>query len=394
MGPLEGITVLDFSRVLAGPFCTMILGDLGATVIKVERPGTGDDSRQFGPYINSESAYFMSVNRNKYSITLDLKSSKGVDIVKELVKKVDIVVENFKPGTMKKFGIEYETLSSINPALIFASASGFGQTGPYSAKPAYDSVIQAMGGLMSITGAEDGEPTRVGSSISDITAGLFTVIGILSALHFRGKTGKGQLVDVAMLDTQVAILENAIARFAVTGVSPKPIGNRHPSIVPFEPFDTKEQKLVVAIGNDKLWEKFCELIDLSDLAYDNRFRTNPLRNKNYDLLRPHIAVAMMRKTAKEWQAIFDKNGIPCGPINTVEDIIHDEHILSREMIVKLNHPVAGETIVPGVPIKLSKSPGDIKRPAPRLGEHNQVIYKKMFGLDDERISQLTKQGIL
>ncbi len=254
---LENVKVLDLTRVLAGPYATMILGDLGADVVKVEMPGTGDDARAFGPYVKDESAYFMSLNRNKRSITLNLKEEEGKKILKEMVKHFDVIVENFRPGTMEKLGLGYETLKEINPKIVYAASSGFGHTGPYSKRAAYDAVVQAMGGIMSITGQENGKPTRVGTSVGDINAGMFTAIGILSALYRVKETGKGQMVDVAMLDSQVAILENAIARHVVTGEIPKPQGNRHPAIVPFETFDTRDGEIMIAAGNDALWAKLC-----------------------------------------------------------------------------------------------------------------------------------------
>ena len=257
---LENIKILDLTRVLAGPYATMLLADLGADVIKIEMPKTGDDSRGYGPYINNESAYFMSINRNKRSMTLNLKSEKGKEIFLELIKYMDVVVENYRPGTMEKLGLGYDYLSRINPKLIYAAASGYGHTGPYSKRAAYDAVVQAMGGIMSITGEKDGKPTRVGSSIGDISAGMFTAIGILAALESRHSTGKGQKVDVAMLDCQVAMLENAISRYYVTGETPRPYGNRHTSIVPFETFETSDGEIMVAAGNNNLWSKLCECI--------------------------------------------------------------------------------------------------------------------------------------
>lgn len=267
--PLENIKILDLTRVLAGPYCTMVLADLGADVIKVEIPKKGDDSREFGPYIGKESAYFMSINRNKKSITLNLKSDKGKELLKGLVKKVDVITENFRPGTMEKLGLGYDILQELNPKLIYAASSGFGHYGPYSQRPAYDGVVQAMGGIMSITGQAGGEPTRVGPSVGDIFAGVLTAVGILSAINKRNVNGEGMKVDVAMLDCQVAILENAIARYFETGESPKPAGNRHASIVPFEPFDTMDGKIMIAVGNNNLWAKFCSLISREDLT-DNK----------------------------------------------------------------------------------------------------------------------------
>lgn len=394
MGPLKGIRVLDLTRVLAGPYCTMILGDLGAEVIKVEMPGSGDDSRQFGPYQKGESAYFMSLNRNKQSVTLNLKSDKGKEMLRELVKQVDVLVENFKPGTMKRLGLDYDSLKEINPGLIYAASTGFGQTGPYSERPAYDGVVQAMGGIMSITGQRGGKPTRVGPSIGDISAGMYTAIGVLSALYHRQQTGQGQMVDIAMLDCQVSMLENAIARYAVTHESPQPEGNRHPSIVPFEPFETADYPLMIAIGNDKIWTKFCKTVGREDLINDERFKTNPLRLQHYDIIRPIIADIIKQKTNKEWQDIFNQADVPNGPINTIDRVVHDEQVKARNMIVEVEHPVAGHLIMPGVPVKLSETPGEIHSPAPVLGADNEKTYSSMLNLSPEEIAQLKEDNII
>lgn len=391
--PLEGIKVLDLTRVLAGPYATMILGDLGADIIKIEMPVKGDDARHFGPYVKDESAYFMSLNRNKRSITLNLKHQKGKELFLKMVKKADIVVENYRPGTMEKLGLGYDVLSEINPSIIYAATSGYGHTGPYSKRAAYDAVVQAMGGIMSITGEKGGKPTRVGSSIGDITAGLFTAIGILAALNNRNQTGKGQKVDVAMLDCQVAILENAIARYVVTGEVPKPGGNRHPSIVPFEPFETSNGEIMVAAGNDALWAAFCKVIGREELIEDERFKTNPLRNENYDELRPLIADPMKEKTTEEWQHLLDQAGIPNGPINTIDKVIEDPQVLAREMIVEIDHPVAGKLKVPGIPIKFSRTPGKIRRTTPLLGEHTDEILKELLDMDSEEIQRLKNENV-
>ncbi len=390
---LENIKVLDLTRVLAGPYATMILGDLGADIIKVEMPVIGDDARHFGPYMDSESAYFMSLNRNKRSITLNLKTAKGKEILLEMVKKVDVIVENFRPGTMEKLGLGYEDLKKINPKLIYAASSGYGHTGPYSKRAAYDAVVQAMGGLMSITGAEGGEPTRVGTSVGDITAGLFTTIGILAALNSRHETGKGQKVDVAMLDCQVAILENAIARYTVTGEIPKPGGNKHPSIVPFEPFETLDGQVMIAAGNDALWVNFCKAIDIEPLSKDDRFSTNPLRNENYNELRPILAKIIKTKTTEEWQDILDKAGVPNGPINTVDKVVADPQVIAREMIMEIDHPISGKIKVPGIPIKLSETPGNIRMTSPLLGQHTDEILKELLNYDDEKIEELKRENI-
>lgn len=390
---LEGLRVLDLTRVLVGPYTTMILADLGAEVIKLEMPGAGDDARAFPPHVAGESAYFMSLNRNKRSLTLNLKAEAGKALFLEMVQQVDVVVENFRPGTMERLGLGYDVLKAINPRLIYAAASGFGHTGPYAQRAAYDAIVQAMGGIMSITGQPDGEPTRVGTSIGDITAGLFAAIGILAALHHREKTGAGQMVDVSMLDCQVAILENALARYAVEGVVPRPIGNRHPSIVPFEPFATADGQLMVAAGNDALWAKLCRALELPALVDDPRFCSNPLRNENYTALRPLIAARMAGKTTAAWQTILDAAGVPNGPINAVDQVIADPQVRAREMIVDVEHPRAGTLQLPGIPIKLSETPGAIRRPAPLLGEHTREVLSTLFGYSDEEIDALARQDI-
>ena len=393
MGALSDIKVLDLTRVLAGPYATMVLADLGAEIIKIEQPEKGDDSRAYGPYKNGESAYFMSLNRNKESITLNLKTPEGKEILKELVKKVDVLVENFRPGTMEKLGLGYEVLKEINPRLIYASSTGYGQTGPYSQRPAYDAVVQAMGGIMSITGQADGVPTRVGTSIGDIAAGLFCAIGILAALQERARSGLGQMVDVAMLDCQVAILENAISRFEFTGEIPRPIGNRHPSIVPFETFNTLSDPIMVAAGNDRLWATLCELMEL-EIACDPRYATNPQRNEHYAELRPILAEKFMTKTAEEWQPMFDKAGIPSGPINTVDKVVKNEQVVAREMILEVEHPVAGTTRVPGIPIKLSRTPGEIRMAAPVLGADTEKLLNQYLGLTSDQVAELREKQVI
>ncbi|BEP28846.1 CaiB/BaiF CoA transferase family protein [Helicovermis profundi] len=387
MGPLKNLKVLDLTRVLAGPYCTMVLGDLGADIIKVEMPIKGDDSRHFGPYQNGESAYFMSLNRNKRSIVLNLKDEKQKDVLKELVKNVDVIVENYRPGTMEKLGLGYDILKEINPKIIYAAASGFGHSGPYSTRPAYDGVVQAMGGIMSITGSEGGKPTRVGPSVGDITAGLFTAIGILAALTNLRETGQGQKVDVAMLDCQVAILENAIARYVVSGESPKPAGNKHSSIVPFEPFNTKDGEIMIAVGNDAIWSRFCKVTELEKLIEDERFKINPNRNKNYKVLKPLIDEQIIKKTTKEWIEIFNEVGVPNGPINNIEMVLNDDQVKARNMIIDVDHPKAGSLKMPGVPIKMSETQGDIRRPAPLLGEHTEDILREVLNYTDEDIKK-------
>jgi CoA:oxalate CoA-transferase len=391
---LSNLKVLDLTRVLAGPYCTMILADMGAEVIKVEQPGRGDDSRQFGPYVEGESAYFMSINRNKNSITINLKNQEGKKLFLDLVAKVDVVVENYRPGTMEKLGIGYDVIKQVNPKIIYAATSGFGHSGPYSQRPAYDGVVQAMGGIMSITGQPGGKPTRVGPSVGDINAGMFTAIGVLGALNYRNATGKGQKVDVAMLDCQVAILENAIARYFVDGKSPEPAGNKHASIVPFEPFDTADGEIMIAAGNDAIWQKFCKEIGRGDLAADPKFLTNPLRNENYAALRPQIAQEIKKKETAQWQVILDDAGVPNGPINSIEQVTKDKQVLHREMIVDIDHPTAGLVKVPGVPIKMSETQGSVRSAAPVLGAHTAQVLSQYLGLSEKEIESLSAQGAI
>ena len=394
MKALQDLVVLDLTRVLAGPYAGMMLADMGADVIKVEARKTGDDSRAFGPFLKGESTYFMSLNRGKRSITLDLKAPEGKAILKELVKKADILLENFRGGTMQKLGLSYDVLKEVNPRLIYVSCTGFGQTGPYATDPAYDVIVQGMGGIMSITGQEGGEPTRVGASIGDITAGLFSAIGALTAVHARTLTGKGQFVDVAMLDCQLAILENAVARYLNTGVSPVPIGNRHPSITPFEAFPSKDGHIIIAVGNDNLWKKFCTLIDKLEWVDDDRFKTNPLRTEHQPELRQLLLPIFVTKTTKEWIAVLKDLGVPVGPINKVEDVVKDPSIVEREMIISVEHPVAGHLEMPGVPIKMSDTPGSVDRPAPVLGADTASILKEMLGFDDAKIEELYKNEVI
>jgi len=373
-----------------------VLGGFGADVIKIEPPGTGDDSRAFGPFIGKESAYFMSLNRNKRSITLNLKEASARDLFKEMVKTADVVVENYRPGTMEKFGLGYEELREINPQIIYAACSGFGHTGisEWVQAPAYDVIVQGMGGVMSITGHEGGEPTRVGASIGDITAGLFTAIGVISALYHRSVTGVGQKVDVAMLDCQVAILENAIARYVTSGIVPKPIGNRHPSITPFEAFKTQDGYVIIAVGNDKLWKNFCELIQRPGMAADENFATNAKRTENQKQLKVILEEVFAAKKTDEWIKLLESAGIPCGPINTVDKVLDHPQIQARNMIVENEHPIAGKIKMAGVPVKFSETPGSIERPAPLLGQHTEEILDELLGLNQEEVAKFKANGVI
>ncbi len=392
--PLNGIKVLDLTRVLAGPYATMLLGDLGAEVIKIEQPGTGDESRNFGPFKNGFSLYFMSVNRGKRSVTLNLKTERGRAIFKRLLDQTDILVENFRPGTMEKLGLDYGTLKSEYPSLIYAACSGFGQTGPYAQQGAYDMIIQGMGGIISITGEPDGPPVRVGTSISDITAALFTTIGILSALHHRNQTGKGQFVDVAMLDSLVAVLENAVVRYFATGEAPKPLGARHPAITPFEAFASADGHVIIALGNDTLWAKFCEHVGRQALISDKRFRTNADRTENHDQLFPILSEIMSQRTTNDWIDTLGNIGVPCGPINAMDKVVTHPQVEAREMITRVAHQITGEVEVPGVPIKLSETPGSVDAPAPSLGEHTIEVLTGLLKMDTDEVDQLRQDGII
>jgi len=375
-GPLSGLLVLDLTRVLVGPYCTMILSDLGARVIKIEAPEVGDDSRNFGPFIEDQSAYFMSLNRNKESIALNLKNEKDKKIFEKILPKADILIENFKPGTLNKWGYGWENLKDKYPKLIYASASGFGQTGPLKELPAYDMVVQGMGGLMSVTGQPDSEPTRVGTSIGDITAGLFTAIGINAALYDRQKTGRGMYIDVAMLDCQIAILENAVARYLTKGEIPKPMGSRHPSISPFEAFKTKDSYVIIAAGNDKLFEGMCKVFNLS-LHEDDKFKTNANRNKNIDELKKILENELKKNTTAYWCKVLEENKIPCGPINNIKEVVESPQTKARNMIVSAMHDKIGQFKMPGNPIKMSSyEDPDNRGEIPNLDQHREKILKE------------------
>ena len=376
-GPLKNLLVVDLTRVLVGPYCTMMLSDLGARVIKIEAPEIGDDSRKFGPFINDYSAYFMSLNRGKESIALNLKKPKDKKIFESIVSKADILVENFKPGTLEKWGLGWKELSKKYPKLIYASASGFGQTGPLKELPAYDMVVQGMGGLMSVTGQPNSEPTRVGTSIGDITAGLFTTIGINAALYDREKTGKGMYIDVSMLDCQIAILENAIARYLSKNEIPKPMGSRHPSIAPFEAFKTKDSHIIIAAGNDKLFENLCNFLKIPEISKDTKFITNSKRSENMDELKIILENKLKEKKTSEWVKGMEELKIPCGPIFNIKEAVENPQIKERNMIVKSFHKVVGEFRTAGNPIKMSSyndasTRGDI----PDLDEHRDKIIKE------------------
>jgi CoA:oxalate CoA-transferase len=379
-GPLSGTVVIDLTRVLAGPYCTMVLADLGARVIKVETPGQGDDARHYGPFLNGKSSYFMSLNRGKESIALDLKRTEDREIFEELLDHSDVLVENYRAGTLAKLGYGWPALERRYPRLIYAAASGFGQTGPYASRAAYDMVVQAMGGVMSITGHPGGPPTRVGTSVGDITAGLFTAIGINAALFVRTQTGRGMMIDVAMLDCQIAILENAIARYVSTGEVPGPLGARHPSITPFEAFATSDGHMVIAAGNQTLFLKLCEALGRSDLPRNPLFATNDLRTAHQPALKAEIEAVTTTATTDDWLSRLEAAGVPAGPINTVDKALADPQIQARNMVVSVTDPVAGELRMAGNPIKMSAYPDPSTRgKVPDLDGDRAAILDALLG---------------
>ncbi|MBI4233833.1 MAG: CoA transferase [Chloroflexi bacterium] len=394
--PLEGVLVLDLSWILSGPFCTMILGDLGAEVIKVERPGVGDGARGTGPFVDGDSAYFMSINRNKKSVTLNLGVPRGRELFLGLVKKADVVVENFTPGTMKRLGLDYEVLSGVNAALIYCAISGFGQTGPYADRPALDIIVQAMGGVMSITGEPGGPPVRPGTSMGDITAGLFAAIGICSALYERNRSGRGQMLDLSMLDSQVAVLENAFARYFATGEVPRALGTRHPAATPFQAFPTRDGWMVVAIfgGNPTHWPLFCAAIGRVELIDDPRFQTSWSRTQHVDILEPIIREAMRQRTTMEWLGELLPQGIPCGPVSSVDQVASDPQVLYRRMFVELPHKRLGTWRYVNTPIKHSRTPGGVRQQPPDLGEHTEEVLSRFLGLSPQEVEAMRREGVV
>lgn len=377
-GPLSGVTVVDLSRVLAGPYCSLVLADLGARVIKVETPGTGDDSRAFGPFIEGKSAYFMSLNRGKESIALDLKAESDRSMFEALLGHADVLVENFRAGTMDRLGFGWEGLHERYPRLIYAAVSGFGRNGPYSSRPAYDIIVQAMGGVMSLTGHPDSAPVRVGASIGDIVAALFLATGINAALYSRQQTGVGTLIDVAMLDAQVAILENAIARHAATGSPPGPLGARHSSITPFDAFAAADGHLVIAAGNDRLFQQLCDVLDRADLADNRLFATNELRTRHQAALKDELEVTLGLQPVDHWLRVLESAGIPFGPINTVDKVLVDPQVVARNMVVSTDDPVAGTLALAGNPLKFSAFPDAANRPpAPALDGDRAAILEML-----------------
>jgi len=393
--PLADLLVLDLSRVLAGPYATMTLADLGAEVIKIERPDGGDDTRQWGPpWAGGESAYYLSVNRNKKSITLNLKTDQGLQILHDLARKADILIENFRVGTLQKWGLSYDALSKANPGLIYCSISGYGQSGPKRHQAGYDFVIQAEGGLMSIIGEVNGPPIKVGVAIVDITAGMNAVIAIQAALLEREKSGIGQHIDIALLDSQVAWLANVGSNYLVTGERPRRYANAHPNIVPYEPFATSDGWIAVAVGNDRQWKLLCERTGWDDLTKDERFNTNALRVEHRHTLVPILSERFKLHSTETWYQLLLDIGIPCSPINSIDQVYADPQVLAREMLVEMMHPTAGSVKVTGSPLKFSRTPVQMTSHPPLLGQHTDEVLSEYLGYTADEITDLRNKGVL
>ena len=394
-GALAGLTVLDLTRVLSGPYCTMMLADMGARVIKVERPGGGDDTRAWGPPFQSgESAYFLSVNRNKESVTLDLKHPDGRRVLDALIDRADVLAENFRPGALDRMGLGYADLSRRRPDLVYCSISGFGQSGPRRREPGYDAVMQGEGGLMSITGAEDGPAYRLGVAIVDVVSGMFAAYGVAVALLARERTGRGQLVDVGMLDAAAAVLTYQAGSYFATGRAPGRLGNRHPSIAPYESLEAADGELVVAAGNDQLWRALCGVLGLGALADDPRFRTNADRVAARGALRPLLVERLRTRPVADWLTQLKAAGVPCGGVRDLEQVFSDPQIVERAMVVALDHPIAGAIRQLGVPVKLSGTRGAVRTPPPALGQHTDAVLRGDLGIDPEEIARLRAAGAI
>ena len=400
MQALQGIRVLDLTRALAGPYCTMMLGDLGADVVKVERPGRGDDSRgwgppfvgePFGPYAG-ESAYFIAANRNKRSITVNLKSAEGQEVVRRLAGVSDVMVENYRTGVLDNMGLGYDDMHTLNPRLVYCSISGYGRTGPYAKRPGYDFIIQAEGGLMGIIGPEEGTPYRVGVPIIDINSGMFAATAILAALHARDQTGEGQLVDVSLLDTVVALLTNVGSNYLVGGAEPRRLGNAHPNIAPYEAFRARDRWFALAAANQKQWATLCAAIGCPELVDDPRFATNGDRVANRPALLEALNDAFAARDADEWMAVLQEAGLPCGPINTIPDVFEHPQAEARGLVVEAQHPTAGPVQLTGFPYKLSQTPAEVRQAPPMLGQHTGEVLTELLGYSAEEAEGLRERG--
>ncbi|MFN4283544.1 MAG: CaiB/BaiF CoA transferase family protein [Alphaproteobacteria bacterium] len=403
-GSLNGIRIFDITRVLAGPSCTQMFGDLGADVIKIERPGAGDDTRKWGPPFlkdadgrdTTESAYYLSANRNKRSLALDFTTEKGAQLARDLIAKCDVVTENFKVGSLKKHGLDYPSLKAAVPRLIYCSVTGFGQTGPYAPRAGYDFVVQGMGGIMSLTGEKDGQPLKVAVGIADLMCGMYAGIGILAALRHRDATGEGQHIDMALLDTQIAWMSYLAQYTLISGENPPRLGNSHPTIVPYDVFPSSDGHLILAVGNDGQFQRFCKFAGRDDLAADPRFATTGARIANRALITPLLAEVLKSKPTAYWVDGLDDCAVPCGPINTMQQVFDDPQVIARQMVAPMAHPLAGETPLKTVasPIKLSETPPSYRRPPPTLGQHTDEVLRELLELRDDDIAALRAEKII
>jgi crotonobetainyl-CoA:carnitine CoA-transferase CaiB-like acyl-CoA transferase len=393
---LQGVTVIDLTRVLAGPYCTMMLGDLGAEVIKIEAPGRGDDTRGWGPPFteSGESAYFLSANRNKRSLTLNLKSPKGLDILKQLIAQGDVLVDNFRTGTLERWGLDFDTLQEIRPGLVYCTLTGYGSDGPYADRPGYDFMVQAMGGFMSVTGPVDGPPTRSGIAIADLAAGMFACNAILAALFDRERTGRGHRIDMALLDSMVALMSYVASNHLVSSEPAGRYGNGHPNIVPYQEFKAKDRHFAFAAGNDGQWQAFCQAIDRPDWTTDERFATNAARVRNRDQVGEMLAAVFAERDAEDWMALCDNIGIPSAPINDIGGVFENPQVLARGLKTEVEHPVDGRVPMVASPLRVLTAPPDIRRPPPILGQHTEEILREMIGLSASEIGALRQEQVI
>jgi len=391
--PLEGLKILDMTRFLSGPFCTMLLGDMGAQVIKVEPPEVGDDTRAWAPFIGGQGTYFLSTNRNKKSICVDTRQKQGMDVLKRMIHRCDVFVENFKPGLMDRLGMDFPTMAALNPRLIYCSISGFGQTGPYRDRPGYDQILQGMSGLMSITGTEESGPVRVGLAIGDILTALFATYGILCALHARERTGKGQWVTTSILEATIGILTMQAGKFFATDQPPGPAGNHHPVISPYGVYPTQDKPINIAVGTETMWKNFCRTLGLPEMEQDVKFQKNNDRVENRAELNRLIEKALALKTQEAWVEALNQAGIPCGPIYTLDQVFKDPQVLHQKMLLEIEHPKVGKIPMTGLPVQLSENPPQVFLPPPVLGEHTAVVLRD-FGFTEEEIEHLFADKVI
>ena len=392
---LDDITVLDLSHALAGPFASTLLADFGARVIKVEPPGSGDIARAWGPpFYGSEPAYFVNLQRNKQSVAIDLKHAEGPELFLRLMERADVVLENYRVGTLEKLGIDYARARARHPGIIYCSVSGFGQTGPYRDRAALDLIVQAESGMLSVTGEPGGRGVRCGVSIADMTAGLYAAFGILTALHARENTGRGQAIDVSMLEGQLALLHGMIGAYLADGIVPEPMGTAYKALLPYQTFRTRTRDLALAVGSDKLWRIFCPLLGLDDMLDDPRYATNAARAANRASLIARLEVVFLTKTYEEWEALLLPAGVPMGAINTIDTVVEHPQVKARGMLVECEHPIAGKVRIVGPPVRLSETPGAIREPAPLLGQHTDQVLRERLGLGDDGIARLRRAGAI